>query len=806
MLDKRGKIYLTDFGIAKSLTGLDRSLTLSGTTVGTPDYMSPEQATGNKDDIDHRSDVFSLGATMYHCLTGKLPFPGKDLYEVFFRIINNEPASPGTLNKTIPHDLETICLKCIEKDKSKRYQSALELTQDVKRFLGGEPIQARRVTTISKLWRRARRNKLASIGLASTALILVALLAIWLVYSAENIRAQKGKEQAEQQARQAADYVRTVIDALLTDLGSAHEEALERRKDGETLEALHKIPKRLINSAIYKKAEKDAVKNDNFHYSMGRLYRIIGAEEKALVEQKTALGLNPAHGLALYETGILLYAKYGRLMENLRDDWRKKERERRLNTPMIAAMSEWSEPADDKLENNDAKKLRQDALKSFEAALKALPKDSLYYTATEGIIGFMGNKLEPAVAKFQAVLEKDKTFDDAIDFLAVIYEFRGEMMETFKLLTTALAADKGNVLFYARRALIQESALLKGVRFSSFPGFGGLSAIKDWLAVLKLQPDNYTGLVRLGRLYVDMLYEKIYNGTDPNNDLKEAEAFLNRAVELMPDNPAAYKERAAMNCLYGDYCWGMWYMKNQGVVPVPYYEKALADLHKALELDPNNTDILYKRAAVWINFGHYTKCQSQTALPKYLQGIEDMNKALKINPADSNLWERRASLWSVSGLYKYENSMNPEEDYQQSARDFEKALELNPDNPQALSGYASLLDCWGGWKMSRNMDATMNYERAIEYQNKLIVLGFSNSQNYQHRAMSLSNLALQLTKNGRYADAIWAYKESDKDWQVAMQLNQTMKDDISGRIAEIKKHLQNLQGMINQDKQGRDKR
>ncbi|MFH1228709.1 MAG: serine/threonine-protein kinase, partial [Planctomycetota bacterium] len=82
LIDQNGEVFLTDFGVAKQLTGLDRSLTMSGAAIGTPSYMPPEQAMGQKDEIDPRSDVFSLGATMYHCITGRVPFTGKEIYEV----------------------------------------------------------------------------------------------------------------------------------------------------------------------------------------------------------------------------------------------------------------------------------------------------------------------------------------------------------------------------------------------------------------------------------------------------------------------------------------------------------------------------------------------------------------------------------------------------------------------------------------------------------------------------------------------------------------------------------------------------
>jgi serine/threonine-protein kinase len=178
LMDKAGRPYLTDFGLAKETTGLEKSLTLSGTVVGTPDYMSPEQARGEKR-LDHRSDIFSLGATLYHSLTGQVPFIGKELYQVMEQVVHKEPIQPSRLVRALPSDLETICLKCMEKEPAKRYPNAGDLADDLTRFLKGDVIRARPISTAEKLWRKVRQNKIASFGVAAG----IGLLAVGLIIS-----------------------------------------------------------------------------------------------------------------------------------------------------------------------------------------------------------------------------------------------------------------------------------------------------------------------------------------------------------------------------------------------------------------------------------------------------------------------------------------------------------------------------------------------------------------------------------------------------------------------------------------------
>ncbi|MCI0342790.1 MAG: bifunctional serine/threonine-protein kinase/formylglycine-generating enzyme family protein [Planctomycetales bacterium] len=152
-----GEPRLTDFGLARFLED-PRGLTRSGTPVGTPHYMSPEQATGSLDLVDARSDVYGLGALLYDLLTGRPPHDGPTTTEVLRRAVADDPAPPRRLRPEVAKDLDTICLKALEKDPGRRYPSAGALAEDLGRFLRGEPIAARRAGMPERLARRVRRN------------------------------------------------------------------------------------------------------------------------------------------------------------------------------------------------------------------------------------------------------------------------------------------------------------------------------------------------------------------------------------------------------------------------------------------------------------------------------------------------------------------------------------------------------------------------------------------------------------------------------------------------------------------------
>jgi tRNA A-37 threonylcarbamoyl transferase component Bud32 len=158
MLDAAGRPRVTDFGLAKNLAG-DSTLTRTGAVMGSPSYMSPEQARGRNDLVGPVSDVYSLGAILYELLTGRPPFYGKTPMDTLSQVVNDDPPRPRSLNPGAPVDLETICLKCLEKDPVRRYPTARELEADLGRFLAGEPVQARPASALRRTISWFRRHR-----------------------------------------------------------------------------------------------------------------------------------------------------------------------------------------------------------------------------------------------------------------------------------------------------------------------------------------------------------------------------------------------------------------------------------------------------------------------------------------------------------------------------------------------------------------------------------------------------------------------------------------------------------------------
>ena len=221
LLTADGVPKVSDFGLAKRLES-DSSYSHTGDIMGTPTYMSPEQASGRSCEAGRRSDVYSMGAVLYTLLTGRPPLQGPSPMETLELVRTKEPVAPSQLQPKVPRDLETICLKCLRKEPERRYETAEHLADDLRRFLNGETILARPASIYERAWRWARRNPKVAVLSAAVAALLCAVTAISAIYTAVLIRKdhelRKSVAAAFEQNRAALEAWRSLGRVAMLDL------------------------------------------------------------------------------------------------------------------------------------------------------------------------------------------------------------------------------------------------------------------------------------------------------------------------------------------------------------------------------------------------------------------------------------------------------------------------------------------------------------------------------------------------------------------------------------------------------------
>ena len=232
LMDVCNQPRVTDFGLAKKVEG-GSDLTNTGQVLGTPSYMPPEQAAGNTDEIDARADVYSLGGILYALGTGRPPFQAASPLDTLMQVLEKEPVPPRQLNPAMDEDLQTICLKCLEKNPESRYATSRELVEELDRYLNGEPIIARPIGRAQRAWRWCKR-KPAAAGLLAVASLLLAVLSIG------------GPLLAFQQAEFAAEQFK-----LKTDAVAARDEANQRTKEVEAARAKVVQEQQRVDGLLY---------------------------------------------------------------------------------------------------------------------------------------------------------------------------------------------------------------------------------------------------------------------------------------------------------------------------------------------------------------------------------------------------------------------------------------------------------------------------------------------------------------------------------------------------------------------------
>ncbi len=635
--DGSTRACVLDFGLARG--GEGRGLTETGRVMGTVSYMSPEQVRGNAALLDRRSDVYSLGATLHTLLTGDPPFAGEGL-ECMSRIVKDDPVPLRRLVPTIPVDLETVVLTCLQKDPRRRYETARALGEDLQRILDGEPIQARPATATERLFHWARRRK--ALVAASTAVLLSIALFGGLAVR-ERLRAQAQAAHAQRFA-QAAERIEAL--ARYLKLSPPHDLGPELRD----------LEGRVARLAEEVQAESSIAEAPG-QYAIGRARLALGQPElaQAHLERARALGFDTPE----------LRSALGRAMLELHQH----------------AMDEaW------RIDQEDARKeavsrLQERAASRIEPLLKSGATASLIPLAyLEGQAAWASGRWEEAIARAKEAQVEAPWFYEAELLEAQVLMSWG-MLKSGPERAAMLAKAHQSARSAQNAAPCDVQALELAGRigvmlygsFETGPTQGKIlrASVEDVVSKLRtLEPDGRQAPVLEASLLTAKAINEHVAGRSGADALRQALALLAPLVgsahppfEALEGAMQA-ESFAAKSPELGD--------------PIPWLDQALAHGRQALELQPGHLGLAQELAGVSIWRMSEGALRGQPPWDVFESALQVILRGLDREPEAKSLREFLGYLWGERAEYERTHGLDPRPSLEQSMQSFKMALMQRP--------------------------------------------------------------------------------------------------------------------------------
>ncbi|WNG22246.1 protein kinase [Cystobacter fuscus] len=690
-----------DFGLAYDASH-GHGLTLAGALMGTPSYMAPEQARGELGSIDRRTDVYSLGATLYELLAGTAPFTDATLMGTLAKVLHEEPPSLHTRVPQIERDLEIIVLKCLSKEPHQRYPSARALAEDLSRYIDGEPILGRRPSLTYRLRRLARKHRVL-VGVSAASLAIILILATfgartWL----EARRTQQHSEERARLAEQLGQEVKEIEWFLrLSYAMPLHDTGREQQL----------VRERMTRIATRRSDDLGSSGEALAHYAVGRGHLALHEFEQAHAELLRARQLGLDSPELHYALGRVLGELYHRALEDARHrgggDWLE-QRRRELETQYL-------EPALRSLERSQGIELESprylEGLIAFYRGEYDVAARAAAQASQEAPWMPEAWKLAGDVARAQAVERLELSYDaasaglqdatkryeqalelgrsDALNHesLAEVWlrqsEFDEKQGKSQELaLERALAASEKALQAAPLRSegYTQKAyALMRRFRanFHRLEAREARPLLEEWIAsglrAVELNPRDVSAHDALGIGYFKRGEHEARNGQDPGASWNEAIARLGRALELQPNHPWALNDLGVIHLSQGSYLW------EHGQDPRPAYQAAVRRFEQAVRVDPKYLYAHANLSSAHNALAAYTLSRGLNPETEVKAALEAMEQSLSLDPNYYWAMTEGSMAELASARYLLAVGQDPRPALDRALRLLERSSRTNPD-------------------------------------------------------------------------------------------------------------------------------
>ena len=642
--------YVLDFGLARETQA--QGITMTGAMVGTPGFMAPEQAWGDAHFIDRRMDVYSLGATLYFLLGGVAPYEAESTMITLRKMLQEDPKPLGQVVKNISPDLETIVMKCLEKEPERRYDSARALADDLHRWLNGEPVAARRASLAYRLRTRAKKNK-TLVAVSAAAIIAIITLAFYGIRTTLKARERATLAQRFGQQVERMDAILRVGHTI-----PLHDTRLER---GMIRNQMRQISTQMD--------QLGSVAKGPGNYAMGRGYLSLDDYDSATKHLQESWDSGYREPEVAYALGLALGRIYQRELESV-DNIRNKE---------------VREATRKELE----KKYRNPAVRYLRSSQGAETSAPEY---VEGLIDLYEKRYEPALVKAQAAWKRLPWLYEARLLEGNIYtaiankkRLEGESENAYSEYAKARKAYEAAIEIGESDGEAYEGlcALSLNIMYTRIYSTGGdltpdvNLARADCNKALQSDPDRAGPYVKLANVFWIYGNALSLKAEDPSAALKESIDAAQHAIRLDPKNPLGYKNLGTAYQLLGNYD------RSEQRDPNPNLTLAIHSYTRAMDVAPADISVHNSLGNTYAIQGDYERENGRDPRKFYRQSIETFEKGIAANATFAYIYSNLGVTYKDLSMYEEAHGFDPVPNMNKASEKYKKCLELKPDDTLA---------------------------------------------------------------------------------------------------------------------------